>query len=128
MVASIPSNDILKGQYTGYIRDYTSEDMAVFFSIAENGITGDEITQQIKNVMKEIPEYEGKSPELLDVHLQKIWQYFPHVSPEEQKQGFYKKLEALQGKKDTFFVGSLFSFEIVGNTASYSKRLVEKNF
>ncbi len=130
VVATIPfdKDKIIDGEYTGYIKDYQSDEMAIFFSILPKGKDGAYVVEKIKNVLQDIPPYNGQEPELLEVHLQRIWEYFPHVSPEAQKNGFYKQIEALQGQKNTYFVGSLFSFEIVGNTAAYSKALVEKNF
>lgn len=128
VVATIPLNNVAEGEYTGYIKDYRNDDMAIFFSIAAQGQSGEEIIDKIKEVFKGITPYQGVAPRLLDVHIQKIWHYFPHVKPKAQQQGFYVQLESLQGQKNTYFVGSLFSFEIVGNTAAYAKALVERSF
>jgi hypothetical protein len=42
--------------------------------------------------------------------------------------GYYDHLEALQGDRNTYFAGSLLSFETVEDVVAYSKRLVERFF
>ena len=128
VVATIPPNNIAAGEYTGYIKDYKRDDLAIFFSVAADGHDGEYIVKKIKKVLSDIPPYEGKQPELKKVHIQRAWKFFPHVDQEAQKDGFYVQLESLQGKRDTFYANSLFSFEIVGNTTAYAKALIEKHF
>ncbi|MCG6136918.1 MAG: hypothetical protein MET45_20155 [Nostoc sp. LLA-1] len=56
------------------------------------------------------------------------WPYFPHVSSEAMQAGFYDRLEALQGQRQTFYVGGLLNFELVETIVEYSQHLVKKNF
>ncbi|WP_414566077.1 MULTISPECIES: FAD-dependent oxidoreductase [unclassified Anabaena] len=56
------------------------------------------------------------------------WPYFPHVSSEVMQAGFYDRLEALQGQRQTFYVGGLLNFELVETIVEYSQHLVKKNF
>ena len=65
---------------------------------------------------------------LLKVLIQKEWNYFPHVSTEVAKKDFYPRLESIQGKNGTYFVGGLMNFELVESTARYSRDLVQKLF
>lgn len=58
----------------------------------------------------------------------KIWKYFPHVSTEDIRSGFYDKLERLQGKCGTFYVGSLMNMETVEHTAQFSIELIDRKF
>jgi predicted NAD/FAD-binding protein len=65
---------------------------------------------------------------LLAVEQQMAWRYFPHVGAELMASGYYDRLEALQGDRNTYFAGSLLSFETVEDVVAYSKRLVERFF
>lgn len=57
------------------------------------------------------------------------WKYFPHVLSADLEQGFYSRLESLQGQNGLYFTGGLMAFETVHNIISYSKDLIEnRNF
>ncbi|XP_028780068.1 uncharacterized protein LOC114736419 [Neltuma alba] len=64
-----------------------------------------------------------------NVILQRRFKYFPHVSSQDMKDGFYDKFELeLQGSRNTYFVGGLVAFELTERNASYAMALVCKNF
>ena len=54
--------------------------------------------------------------------------YFPHVSAEAMLGGFYDRLEALQGHRNTFYANGLMNFGDVEHTVQYSRDLVERHF
>ncbi len=56
------------------------------------------------------------------------WKFFPHVTPEVMRNGYFDTLEAMQGQKNTYYAGELMNFSTVGLTADYSKHLVERFF
>jgi hypothetical protein len=56
------------------------------------------------------------------------WSYFPHVSVDDTRGGFYDRLEARQGQLATFYCGSVAAFELVETVVQYSRRLVETYF
>jgi hypothetical protein len=60
--------------------------------------------------------------------LQQDWDYFPHVSTAAMQAGFYERIELLQGRNNTFYVGGTLSFETVEHSARYAQALVQKNF
>jgi oxygen-dependent protoporphyrinogen oxidase len=60
--------------------------------------------------------------------VQQEWDYFPHVSTAAMQSGFYERIEALQGRNNTFYVGGTLSFETVEHSARYARSLVQKNF
>jgi predicted NAD/FAD-dependent oxidoreductase len=62
------------------------------------------------------------------VLLRQEWDYFPHVTSSALAQGFYERVEALQGWSNTFYVGGTLSFETVEHSARYAQELVYKNF
>ena len=56
------------------------------------------------------------------------WYYFPHVFSEDYAAGWYEKVEAMQGKYDTYYAGEVMSFGDMDETAEYSRELVERFF
>lgn len=68
-----------------------------------------------------------------DYYTYDEWPYFPHVSSENMqgtgsKDGFYDKMAAMQGQRNTFYVGGAMAFELVEPIVSFSKHLVKKHF
>ncbi|MCD8119927.1 MAG: FAD-dependent oxidoreductase [Lachnospiraceae bacterium] len=54
--------------------------------------------------------------------------YFPHVFSEDYASGWYDKVEAMQGKYDTYYAGEVMSYGDMDETAEYSRELVERFF
>ena len=54
--------------------------------------------------------------------------YFPHVFADDYAAGWYDKVEAMQGKYDTFYAGEIMSFGDMDETCEYSRELVERFF
>ncbi len=87
---------------------------------------------------KEIPYEECKQTVLNDLKIMhnpasnvvNEWSvyYFPHVFSEDYAAGWYDKVEAMQGKYDTFYAGEIMSFGDMDETAEYSRELVERFF
>ncbi len=71
-------------------------------------------------------KYFGTKTQSIKAHKQ--WDYFPHVSAKDIQEGFFERMEALQGKKNTYYVGSTLAFEWVDAVLGYSKKLVNTHF
>lgn len=54
--------------------------------------------------------------------------YFPHVFSEDYANGWYEKVEAMQGENNTFYAGEVMSFGDMDETIEYSHDLVERFF
>ena len=54
--------------------------------------------------------------------------YCPHVSPADYADGWYDRLEAMQGKQNTWYAGEIISFGDMEDTCAASKDLVERFF
>ena len=54
--------------------------------------------------------------------------YFPHVYSEDYAAGWYDKVEAMQGKNNTYYAGEIMSFGDMDETVEYSHDLVERFF
>lgn len=56
------------------------------------------------------------------------WYYFPHVSSKDYADGWYDKVEAMQGENNTFYAGEVMAFGDMEETAEYSRDLVRRFF
>jgi hypothetical protein len=56
------------------------------------------------------------------------WKYFPHYESREVGAGYHGRLEALQGKRHTWYVGELMANIGVESAVTYARRLVERAF
>ena len=54
--------------------------------------------------------------------------YCPHVSPADYAAGFYDKVDALQGKKNTYYAGEVMCFGDMEETCEVSKDLIGRFF
>lgn len=63
-----------------------------------------------------------------DIHTVTLWDYFPHVDANAIADGFYDRLEAMQGERGTYYCGGLLAFELVEQVVRYSRHLVETRF
>jgi protoporphyrinogen oxidase len=56
------------------------------------------------------------------------WYYFPHVCSSDYADGWYDKVEAMQGQRGTYYAGEVMSFGDMEETVEYSKDLVRRFF
>jgi predicted NAD/FAD-dependent oxidoreductase len=79
---------------------------------------------KVKSLFQRINPGSGSQPAL---HT-KPWVYFPHVTVESLKNGFYKKFDSIQGKKGLYYATPLMTFELMESTINSADYLVEKFF
>lgn len=88
--------------------------------------------------MEDVPFDKAKETTLKDMELcglkvDKIeriddWYYFPHVGISDYADGWYEKVEAMQGKDNTFYAGEVMAFGDMEETVEYSRDLVRRFF
>jgi len=61
------------------------------------------------------------------LYAQEVY-YCPHVSAKDYADGWYDKLEALQGNKNTFYAGEILSFGDMEDTCAASKDIIGRFF
>lgn len=120
----IPGNFVAsrKGQPVFWYHRYADSDLYTFYVLGDWKVSDEEILKNIEQVVTQL----GGTIE--SVHRQEHWKYFPHVSPEEMKNGFFDKLESLQGKNNTYYCGEILNFSTVELSAEYAADLVERFF
>jgi len=90
-------------------------------------VDSDSSSDEVKDLLaKDVARYGGW---ILGSFARKEWpDYFPHVSAELIAAGFYDWMEAWQGYRATYFVGSSLTFESLEHTARQARDVVERHF
>lgn len=88
--------------------------------------------------MEDVPFEVAKETTLKDMELSGLpvtavervddWYYFPHVNSKDYADGWYDKVEAMQGNKNTYYAGEIMAFGDMEETVEYSKDLVRRFF
>ncbi len=114
------------------VRAWPDRDAVLFFSTPETSIRQSDFAPVVQR-NREILEHIRNDVETLGGQVKEVlairrWVYFPHVSSEDMRDGFYERMEALQGQQLTYYSWSLMNFETVHHVTKYSKNLVERFF
>ncbi|KAF8653877.1 hypothetical protein HU200_062011 [Digitaria exilis] len=105
-------------------RFFADTNIFLFWSYGNSAdIKGSDVAKRVTNAVTSMGGTVNK------VVLQRRFKYFPHVSSEDMKNGFYERVESqLQGFQNTYYVGGLLAFELTERNASYSISAVCKHF
>ncbi|WP_234122491.1 FAD-dependent oxidoreductase [Clostridium hydrogenum] len=123
----VPGNMIQsRAGHVVFFYDRTDEgNNVITFDILGN--QGEKVTSETcRKYLEE--DIELHNMHLKDIVMHKCWRYFPHINTEEMKHGWYDKVEALQGNKNTYYAGEIMSFSDMEECVSYSNYLVERFF
>eukprot|EP00204_Picochlorum_oklahomense_P000642 CAMPEP_0118801244 /NCGR_PEP_ID=MMETSP1161-20130426/2863_1 /TAXON_ID=249345 /ORGANISM="Picochlorum oklahomensis, Strain CCMP2329" /LENGTH=478 /DNA_ID=CAMNT_0006729147 /DNA_START=122 /DNA_END=1558 /DNA_ORIENTATION=+ len=82
--------------------------------------------EQLNDLLKQ--DFAGAGLSLIDTVKQFSWNYFPHVGKESLKEGFYPRINALQGVRNTFYLGGVLGFETVEGTSAFANMLIMRQF
>jgi hypothetical protein len=110
------------GYPIGWYKRYPDSNVYTFYVDNPNGYSPQQL---FKNMKETVDRFGGK---IKKEFRHDTWEYFPHVSAEEIKNGFYEKMEQLQGQKNTLYVGEILAFPTVEDCSNYSRELVKKHF
>ena len=116
------------GRLMLYYRRWADAPDQVVVSYAIRNYTGcpDVSVEDCKeNVLSDMTDMGAPVKGVVD---QKTWYYFPHVLTEDYAAGWYDRVEAMQGRRNTYYAGEVMSFGDMDETAEYSRELVERFF
>jgi protoporphyrinogen oxidase len=103
---------------------HPDRDVAVFTVYGTGALLDEQVLERIGRDMQKIG---GKLVELICCQH---WDYFPHVDSQALKDGFYEKIDNLQGVRNTYVAGEILSFSniarVMGNAVSVAER-IKKN-
>ena len=82
------------------------------------------VSEDMKKVGSPIAVKDGKE----DIIYKFQSYYFPHIYTKDYQEGWYDKVEAMQGKNNTYYAGEIMAFGDMDETVEYSHDLVERFF
>ena len=104
-----------------YYRRYSDRDLLTFYSIRGDG--------GLEGAQAEVEEFVRRMGGRVNAIVAKrCWRYFPHVSSESIRDGFYGKIEALQGVRSTYYASEVLSFSCVEPVVAFARDLVRRHF
>lgn len=101
---------------------YPDRDIYLFFSYGGPTVTGEDIE---RGVLEDVARMGGV---VETVHTRVKWAHFPHFSRADIQAGIFERLEALQGKNNTYFLGSIFNFDLIECNINYARELARGAF
>jgi hypothetical protein len=110
-----------EGQPMFIYRRWGGEGLALFYGHHAEG-DGD---TPLAKVHETVERYGGR---VLHVPIHKHWRYFPHVGSADLQDGFYERIEALQGQRCTYYAGETLAFGAVELCARYAEHLAHRCF
>lgn len=93
-----------------------------FYALADDKQTNDDLIANMTDLVQKMGGTVG------NVHSVTHWKYFPHVSSETLKDGFFDRVDSIQGTKHTFYVGESLNFSTVGLASEHASDLVNRVF
>jgi predicted NAD/FAD-binding protein len=110
------------GEPMFWYRRHKESTLHTFYSIGDDEISDDTIVLRTDDMVRRMHARLG------DIVKVARWSYFPHVTAEEMAAGYYRRIDALQGRRRTYYVGELLSFPTVETVTAYSADVVERFF
>ncbi len=95
---------------------------SVLFQTVPETMSQDEINRMIVEDLRDM------GCEVKKIIAQKDWEYFYFVSAEDLRAGFYASMQALQGKRNTYYVSSILNFETVAHAQQIAEFVVDTYF
>ncbi|MGF1692945.1 FAD-dependent oxidoreductase [Photobacterium kagoshimensis] len=100
----------------------TGQPIYSFYVLTDKNISERDVTDNLRNFVRQM------GGEIASIHQFIHWKYFPHVESDEMNDGFYDKLDKIQGDQHTYYAGEIFNFSCVGFTSEYAEYIVNRYF
>ena len=111
-----------RGHPVFWYKRYSDSDIYTIYVLSDFTVTDAVILHNIEDCIYKL------GGRLIKVEQIAKWKYFPHVNTKEMQDGFYNKLEELQGLNRTYYLGELLNFSTIELTAAYAKDLAGRFF
>ncbi|MFE2471217.1 FAD-dependent oxidoreductase [Streptomyces mirabilis] len=112
----------LPGRCVAFHHRYPDTDVYAFYSYGGPGLSPQDVEDRLG---EDIARMGG---ELVAVHQRRRWPFMPHFPTQAIMDGAFDRLEALQGQRNTYHLGSLPSYELVESNVSYAQDTVRRHF
>lgn len=101
---------------------HSDTNIYTFYALADWEMSDDDVIDRTRNFVSKM---DGS---LSKVHSVTHWKYFPYVDQTTIEAGYFDAIEAMQGRRNTFYIGELMNFSTVGLTSQYAEATVERYF
>jgi len=106
------------GHCVSYHHRYPGSDVRTFYSYGRS--------EDVRALLRE--DVAGLGGRLEAVHLHSEWAFMPHFGSADLADGALNRLEALQGRANTYYVGGLPAFELIESTVAHAQDLARRHF
>ncbi len=110
-----------RGHVISSYRRWLDRDICVYYVIGD-GSSQEELFSRLEK------DVAGAGGRITELHRADRWKYFPHVSPEDIRLGFYDEMERMQGRNSTYYAGGILGFPTVETVSQYSRDLARRHF
>lgn len=104
------------------VKQWPDSNLCVYYTPVDHSVSDGDVRAAIS------ADVQRMGAQVHEFHIQQRWEYFPHVTPTQMADGFYDRLEALQGQRRTFLLGGALAFELVERAVAYSQAKVKQFF
>jgi hypothetical protein len=110
------------GQPVFAYRRWPASDTVFFYAFASEPDWERAVRREVASAV------EGMGGRLGNPIAARKWRYFPHVQTDDFASGYYRRLEALQGQRRTYYCGEVLAFAAVETVVAYARSLVRRHF
>ncbi len=110
------------GHVTAFARMNPESTVYHFWGYRVSGQTMDDVLQCVRD---DVQLLGGR---IAETHVVRQWSYAPRVSSHDLSLGYFRRFEAMQGQADTYYAGSLLSFELTDTNIVFARNLVRRCF
>ncbi|MEK3866923.1 FAD-dependent oxidoreductase [Paenibacillus sp. FSL H7-0716] len=102
--------------------DMGTTDLVTVYVAENEAMTDLEMRETVENKLREL------GGESIRLYMMKRWRHFPHVDSSALHEGFYERVDQMQGKNNIYLAGEIMNFPTLENCIIYAKHLVERFF
>jgi hypothetical protein len=122
MIKQHVENPASAGHVATFHHRYPETDVYAFYSYGAPDLTPGGVQRLLRE------DVEAMGGRLDAIHAQRRWAYFPHVSSQDAAAGYFDRLDALQGRRATYYVGGLLAFELIEYVVQQAQDIAERFF
>ena len=125
LVNVLPIPERATAQPTILTQQFSDDPLVTFYTpvSAPDDSIRDDVLKGVRGFAHELGIVLGDEPITWD-----NFPYFPQVTVEDFRSGWYRRVEALQGQNRTFYNGGILAFELIEPIVEYSDALVARFF
>ncbi|GGH18827.1 FAD-dependent oxidoreductase [Paenibacillus segetis] len=102
--------------------DLGATDLVTVYVAENEQMTDAEMRESVEHKLRDL------GGENIRLYMMKSWKQFPHVDSAALREGFYERLDELQGRNQIYYAGEIMNFPTLENCVVYAKHLVERFF